>query len=237
MSDIELRIMVIDDNPAIHEDFIKVLATTKEQSTAFNVLDKELFGEENTLESEESLLPEFQIDTAEQGREGVEKIKQAFEAGKPYALAFVDIRMPPGWDGLETIKRMWKIDRDIQVVICTAYSDYSWEETVQKLGVSDNLLVLKKPFDKVAVRQLACALTRKWLLAKDAKKYTESLQKIVDERTESLQQSLSLLRATIESSTDGILVVDLKGKLIDCNQQFIKIWGIPDALIKQKGKI
>lgn len=236
MSDIELRIMVIDDSPAIHEDFIKVLTTTKEQSTAFNVLDRELFGEENTFEREESLLPEFQIDTADQGREGVEKIKLACEAGKPYALAFVDIRMPPGWDGLETIKRMWKIDRDIQVVICTAYSDYSWEETVQKLGVSDNLLVLKKPFDKVAVRQLACALTRKWLLAKEAKKYTESLQKIVDERTESLQQSLSLLRATIESSTDGILVVDLKGKLIDCNQQFRKIWGIPESLIKQKSE-
>ncbi|ASQ45213.1 EAL domain-containing protein [Legionella clemsonensis] len=235
MSDIELRIMVIDDNPAIHEDFIKVLtATTQEQSKAFSALDKELFGEESIFESEESLLPEFKIDTAEQGQEGVEKIKEACEAGKPYALAFVDIRMPPGWDGLETIRRMWKIDSDIQVVICTAYSDYSWEETVQKLGVSDNLLVLKKPFDKVAVRQLACALTRKWLLAKEAKKYTESLQKIVDERTESLQQSLSLLRATIESSTDGILVVDLKGKLIDCNQQFIKIWGIPDALLQQK---
>ncbi|KTD15178.1 EAL domain-containing protein [Legionella hackeliae] len=236
MSDIELRIMVIDDNPAIHEDFIKVLTTTHQQSKAFDNLDKELFGEDSRLESEESLLPEFKIDTAEQGREGVEKIKKACEAGKPYALAFVDIRMPPGWDGLETIKRMWKIDSDIQVVICTAYSDYSWEETVQKLGVSDNLLVLKKPFDKVAVRQLACALTRKWLLAKEAKKYTESLQKIVDERTESLQQSLSLLRATIESSTDGILVVDLKGNLIDCNKQFIKIWGIPKTLIKQKNE-
>ncbi|KTC84856.1 EAL domain-containing protein [Legionella brunensis] len=235
MSDIELRIMIIDDNPAIHEDFIKVLTTTQE-SRAFSILDKELFGEQKHFEKDENLLPEFKIDTAEQGREGVEKIKMASEAGKPYALAFVDVRMPPGWDGLETIKRMWKIDRDIQVVICTAYSDYSWEETVLKLGMRDNLLVLKKPFDKVAVRQLACALTRKWLLAKEAKKHTESLQRIVDERTESLQQSLSLLRATIESSTDGILVVDLKGKIIDCNKQFIKTWNIPKTVLEPKSE-
>ncbi|WED43575.1 EAL domain-containing protein [Legionella cardiaca] len=236
MSDIEFRIMVIDDNPAIHQDFIKVLTTTQE-SKSFNILDKKLFGEDSSsLSREDNLLPEFKIDTAEQGKEGVEKIKKASEAGTPYALAFVDIRMPPGWDGLETIKRMWKIDSDIQVVICTAYSDYSWEETVSKLGMSDNLLVLKKPFDKVAVRQLACALTRKWLLAREAKKHTESLRKIVAERTESLQQSLSLLRATIESSTDGILVVDLEGKIIDFNKQFSKIWGIPKLLLKQKNE-
>lgn len=234
MADMELRIIVIDDNPAIHEDFIKVLTTT-EESTAFNALDKELFGE-RSLSVKENLLPEFKIDTAEQGREGVEKIRKASEAGKPYALAFVDIRMPPGWNGLETIKRMWKIDNDIQVVICTAYSDYSWEETVLKLGMSDNLLLLKKPFDKVAVRQLACALTRKWLLTREAKKHTESLQKIVAERTESLQQSLSLLRATIESSTDGILVTDLQGRIIDCNKQFIKIWNVPKTLIEKKNE-
>ncbi|KTD24726.1 sensory box protein, GGDEF family protein, LssE [Legionella lansingensis] len=232
MNEIELRIMVIDDNPAIHQDFIKVL-TTSYASEKFSHLDEELFGKSNDIQ-EENLLPEFKIDTAEQGCEGVEKIKRAVDEGKPYALAFVDVRMPPGWDGIETIKRMWQIDRDIQVVICTAYSDYSWEETVQKLGVGDNLLVLKKPFDKVAVRQLACALTKKWILAKESKKHTDALQKIVAERTESLQQSLSLLRATIESSTDGILVVNLHDKIIDFNRQFVRIWGIPETIIEAK---
>lgn len=232
MNNQRLRIIVIDDNPAIHQDFIKVLSI-KENSQVFKELDEQLFGENNS-HKHRNLLPHFQIDTAEQGREGVEKIKVALEEKKPYALAFVDIRMPPGWDGLETIVRMWEIDKDIQVVICTAYSDYSWEETVRKLGMSDNLLILKKPFDKIAVRQLACALTRKWILAKESKSHTESLHRIVNERTESLQQSLSLLRATIESSTNGILVVDLSKKIVDYNQQFIKIWDIPQFIIEVK---
>lgn len=231
MSKSELRIMIIDDNPAIHQDFIKVL-TTDRRSQVFDKLDEELFGKDDRVSDE--VLPEFQIDTAEQGLEGVEKIKAALEQGQPYALAFVDVRMPPGWDGLETIKRMWEVDKEIQAVICTAYSDYSWEDTVEKLGMSDNLLVLKKPFDRVAVRQLACALTRKWLLARESKSHTESLNKIVAERTESLQQSLSLLRATIESSTDGILVVDLKRNIVDYNKKFLKIWHISESILKNK---
>lgn len=231
MSD-ELRIIIIDDNPAIHQDFRKVL-TDNENSQVFDQLDEELFGKNNSA-NHGNLLPYFEIDTAEQGREGVEKIKNALEQGRPYALAFVDIRMPPGWDGLETIMRIWQIDKDIQIVICTAYSDYSSEETVQKLGVSDNLLILKKPFDKIAVRQLACALTRKWLLAKESKNHTLSLQQIVNERTESLQHSLSLLRATIESSSNGILVVDLSGKIVDYNQQFINLWDAPKSVLESK---
>ena len=140
--------------------------------------------------------------------------------------------MPPGWDGIETIKHMWKIDPDIQVVICTAYSDYSWEETVKELGMGDNYLILKKPFDVVAVRQLACALTRKWILANDSKHHQKILQETVEERTESLQQSLSLLRSTFESSADGILVIDLHNKIIDCNSKFASMWNIPKSILE-----
>ncbi|KTC74693.1 GGDEF domain-containing sensory box protein [Legionella birminghamensis] len=229
MNEIELRIIIIDDNPAIHQDFIKVL-TMEKRSPLFDKLDRELFGESQQTEVL-NLLPEFKIDTASQGAEGVAKIKQAYDEGNPYALAFVDIRMPPGWDGIETIKRMWEIDHDIQVVICSAYSDYSWEETVSNLGMTDNLLVLKKPFDKVAVRQLACALTKKWALARESRSHTESLNRIVKERTESLQQSLSLLRATIESSADGILVVNLDKKIIDFNTKFVDMWQIPESIM------
>lgn len=229
MSEMTFRIIIIDDNPAIHQDFIKVLATRR-RSPVLERLDEQLFGTAPD-QKDKFILPEFQIDTASQGKEGIEKIKIALQKGEPYALAFVDVRMPPGWDGLETIKRMWEIDNDIQAVICTAYSDYSWEETVEKLGMRDNLLVLKKPFDKVAVRQLACALTRKWILNQESKNHTNSLNKIVKERTESLEQSLSLLRATIESSTDGILVVDLQGKIIDYNNKLINLLQIPLELL------
>jgi DNA-binding NarL/FixJ family response regulator len=75
-------------------------------------------------------------------------------------LAFVDGRMPPGWDGIETIRHLWQECPDIQVVLCTAYSDYSWQDIRRVLGESDSLLILKKPFDNVEVLQLSHALTR-----------------------------------------------------------------------------
>src|ERR1700749_1808094 len=91
-------------------------------------------------------------------------IKQSLAEKLPYAMAFVDVRMPPGWDGIETIARIWEVDPELQMVICTAYSDYSWEDMRAKVGQPDSLLVLKKPFDNIEVQQIAHALTKKWLL-------------------------------------------------------------------------
>ena len=82
------------------------------------------------------------------------------EQGRPYSVAFVDMRMPPGWDGIETIARLWQADPDLQIVICTAYSDYSWEEILRQLGNRNSLAVLKKPFDNIEVIQLCETLAR-----------------------------------------------------------------------------
>jgi diguanylate cyclase (GGDEF)-like protein len=231
-SETNFRIIIIDDNPAIHQDFIKIL-TTNFKSKNLGSLEEELFGDKNA-ETEPVALPMFQIDTATQGQEGFNLIKIAMEEHNPYSLAFVDIRMPPGWDGIETIKHIWEVDKDMQIVICTAYSDYSWEDTVQHLGTSDNLLILKKPFDNVAVRQLACALTKKWQLMNESRKHTVMLEKTVLERTDSLQKSLSLTRATLESSTDGILVVNNNSQIIDYNKQLVDMWKVPQSILDAK---
>lgn len=226
-----LRIIVIDDNPAIHRDFIKILVTKKNQNeTKLSEIESELFG----TSTDESQFPEFEIDTASQGKEGVDKIKQAIKEKKPYALAFVDVRMPPGWDGIETIKHIWKLDKNIQVVICTAYSDYSWEETFAQLGHTDSLLILKKPFDNVAVRQLASALTKKWQLFEESSRYTLNLEDKVNERTESLEKSLSLMRATLESAADGVLVVDNENHISDYNIKFLDMWGIESSVAAKR---
>lgn len=221
------RIIVIDDNPDIHDDFIKILTT--KAATDLDNLSNKLFGKK----TEDLSLPMFEITTAYQGQEGILLVEQAVKKNQPYSLAFVDIRMPPGLDGIETIKQLWEIDKDLQVVICTAYSDYSWEEMVEGLGKTDNLLILKKPFDHIAVRQLACALTKKWELLRSARNYTTALKEQVDDRTESLQKSLSLVKATLESSNDGILVLNEKGKIIDYNQKFISMWGIPQNIVDE----
>ena len=225
----DYRILVIDDNPKIHRDFLKILMPEKRIDN-FNFLDQELFGDDNKAD-DNALLPNFKIDCASQGQEGVEYIKKSLEINQPYAMAFVDIRMPPGWDGVETIKHIWEVDPTIQIVICTAYSDYSWSETMSALGIKDNLLILKKPFDNVAVRQLACALTKKWQLTREAVRHTDYLESCIRERTYSLQHSLSVTRATLESSTDGILVVSNDDTIIDYNDRFIDMWNIPKDIV------
>ncbi len=116
-------------------------------------------------------------------------VEQHLEARLPYAMAFVDIRMPPGWDGIETSARLWQVDPDLQVVICTAYMDYSWEEMVEKLGYTDRLVILKKPFEAVEVLQLAGALTEKWRLHQEAKGQLERLESLVRERTSVLEKT------------------------------------------------
>lgn len=228
--DSDLKIIIIDDNPGIHKDFKKILTMTMSPTHEIDKLDLELFGEK----SKEIALPKFKIDTATQGKEGVERIEQAIKEGKPYAVAFVDVRMPPGWDGIETIKQIWNIDPNIQVVICTAYSDYTWEETVAKLGIRDNLLILKKPFDNVTVRQLACALIKKWQLMAEAIDRAQFLEKLIVERTSSLKESLSLIRSTIESSNDGILVVSNDRKILDYNKRLLSMLNVPESVVELK---
>lgn len=226
----DMRIIIIDDNPEIHKDFIKVLSFDN-ASNPIDAMSEQLFAD---TETKKMTFPKFIIDCASQGQEGVACIKQALDEGKPYAVAFVDIRMPPGWDGIETIQHIWKLDTDIQVVICTAFSDYTWEETIEKLGMTDNLLILKKPFDIVAVRQLACALAKKWQLMHEARFHTQFLEESVEQRTLSLQKSLSLIRATLESSGDGIVVVDNEGMLVDFNNHFVEMWEMPSVILDSK---
>lgn len=227
-----LRIIIIDDNPEIHKDFMKILTKNVEKNKELLEIESKIF-DEGEIE-EKASLPQFEIDIASQGEEGFNKIVNAFNNKKPYALAFVDIRMPPGWDGVETIKKIWEIDPEIQIVICTAYSDYSWEETVAELGEKENLLILKKPFDHIAVRQLSVALTKKWQLMQDVHKYTSTLEQHVQERTSLLQESLSITRGTLESSIDGILVINNEDKLLDFNSKFVEMWDIPENILAYK---
>ncbi len=196
------RIIVIDDNPAIHADVRKILCPqVSDAAASLASLEAELLGEE----SKPAIVANFEVDSAHQGREGLAKVQAALAAGKPYAMAMVDMRMPPGWDGLETTLELWKVAPDLQIVICTAYSDYSWDEMLAKLGSSDRLVILKKPFDTIEVLQLANALTEKWNLLQQARAREDELERRVRERTaqieatnQALQQEIAR-RAQVES--------------------------------------
>jgi diguanylate cyclase len=183
------RILVTDDNPAIHEDFAKILAGD-DSDAAMSRTERILFGD-----SEAALpQPSFQIDFASQGKQAVTMVASAAAAGRHYALAFVDMRMPPGWDGLETIEHLWAADPHVQVVVCSAHSDYDWTDFVERLGLTDKLLVLKKPFEPIEVLQCAHALTRKWHAERVLRNQVESLEHVVTARTEGLEAANRQLR-------------------------------------------
>jgi len=125
------------------------------------------------------------LEHAHSGLEGLEKVARDKAAGRLFQLAFVDIRMP-GMDGVETIGRLWKIDPNIQIVICTAYSDYSHDDLGSRLGQTDKLLLLKKPFDSIEVMQMARTLAEKWYLARQAALKLEQMELLVAQRTQQL---------------------------------------------------
>jgi two-component system NtrC family sensor kinase len=185
------RILVIDDNPAIHADFQKILCP---ETGDFDRVEAEFFSE--PVPDLSSHL--FEIDSAFQGEEGLTKLQQALAEGRPYAMVFLDVRMPPGIDGVETAERLWKLSPSLQVVICTAYSDYSWEEMLARLGASDRFLVLKKPFASVEALQLACALCAKWQLTEEARDRLTETERIVDERTHELRATNERLCGEIQ---------------------------------------
>ncbi|MGD0260644.1 MAG: response regulator [Verrucomicrobiota bacterium] len=180
------RVLIVDDNAAIHNDFRKTLGGQPVAGTQLDDLEKSLFGGTATPAARAV----FRIDSAFQGQEALAMVQRALEENDPYTLAFVDIRMPPGWDGVETLERLWQCSPELQAVICTAYSDYSWDDMARRLGQADSLLILKKPFDTAEVLQVAHALTRKWALARQARLRMEDLDRMVRERTQKLQQEI-----------------------------------------------
>lgn len=157
------RILVIDDNVLIHDDFRKILQPGDE-AHRLDEVRASVFGGTPRLKP----LIRFELDCVDQGQAALALVQKARQEDRPYAVVFVDMRMPPGWDGLETIEHFWAVDPEIQAVICTAYTDHSWEEIIERLGSDDRLLILQKPFSGVEVSQLAMSLTTKWNLARQA---------------------------------------------------------------------
>jgi two-component system, NtrC family, sensor kinase len=181
------RVLVVDDNRAIHEDFAKVLATRAPDQ--LDDIEAMLFDSAAPV----AAVTTMELVSAFQGQEALQHVIDAQRDNRPFALAFVDMRMPPGWDGLETIERIWKVDPDIQIVICSAYSDYSWNDLHQRLGDRESLLILKKPFDTIEVVQCAHALTTKWDLARRLRAHVDNLESMVAARTHELALANVLL--------------------------------------------
>ncbi|MFO1476554.1 MAG: response regulator [Verrucomicrobiota bacterium] len=245
------RILIVDDNPAIHDDFRKILGAKSDAQSRLEDVEASLFGD-GTGGAERA---GFRIDSAYQGKEALAQIQKAMEEQDPYVMAFVDVRMPPGWDGVETLERIWQCCPELQAVICTAYSDYSWDDMTRRLGHTDNLLILKKPFETVEVLQLAHALTHKWVLARQARLRMDDLDRMVRQRTEELVVANQTLKQEFDehvriqdelriseerfskafrSSPFPIAIQNIAdGRFLDANPSFLELSGYSPEYLAQ----
>ncbi|HEY6179120.1 MAG TPA: ATP-binding protein [Kofleriaceae bacterium] len=180
------RILIVDDNHAIHDDFRKIFAPHDASADTLDALEAALLDRPATAIEP---IVTFELVSAFQGREALDHVVASVASHRQFALAFVDMRMPPGWDGLETIERLWQVDPDLQIVICSAYSDHSWSDLRARLGARESLLILKKPFDTLEVVQCAHALTTKWTLARQVRAHVDELEATVASRTQQLVQA------------------------------------------------
>jgi two-component system, cell cycle sensor histidine kinase and response regulator CckA len=215
------RVLVIDDDAGVRHAYGEIFAHDEDHTR-----QDELAGLASSLFSE-PVAPRpagsvgFSVTVTPQGEAAAAVAEKALSDGQPYAVAFVDMRMPPGWDGLKTISELWKRDPNLQAVICTAYSDYSWEEIIGRLGRSDRLLILKKPFDRIEVMQIAEALCAKWNLARAH-----------EERTAELSRSRLRLRAIIDNDPALITLKDAEGAYLLANRAFCRRHALEESQVE-----
>jgi PAS domain S-box-containing protein len=198
MSKSNRRILIVDDNQAIHEDFRKILCPGQDGTQSLDATEAALFGDSG----DERGGADFELDFACQGQEALTMVCRAWNEGRPYLMAFMDVRMPPGWDGIETTARIWEVDSYLQVVICTAYADYSWKQVAARLSQPDRFVILKKPFDVMEVLQMANAFTEKWHLLHE-----------VEDRARKLRESEKRFQLLADATPGLVWTVGPDGKL------------------------
>jgi signal transduction histidine kinase len=191
------RILIADDTETLHESYRNVFSREGDDLAGLPGLAK--FAPEQVA-VRKLLGPTFTLTHVYQGEEAIAAASSALVSGVPYAMAILDVRMPPGIDGVQTARRLRAKYPDLQIVLCTAFADYTWSELVQAFPESDGILLLKKPFEAIEINQICAALCRKWQLATENRELIRNLELRVEARTVQLSQTAADLTTALKAA-------------------------------------
>ena len=206
------RVLIVDDQKEIHDDFVEMLTSssgwraTDHLATTF--LDEE----------DKSFLPNFELLHARGGEEACMIINTAKESDHPVAVAYIDVRMPPGIDGTETVRRIRKIDRDIEIIIMTAYADKSLPEIVHAVELLHKTLYIRKPFAREEIQQLTISLVGKW-----------NIEQALTGQQRKLAASYRRLEAVLNATGDAMAMYDTDGRLEFANQGYADLFDMAES--------
>jgi len=205
------RVLIVDDDESIHQDFETILkpflteTSTDELAKAFG------------SEIDEGFLPEFEFIHARNGKEAFEIVRTSLEEDNPIAVAYIDIKMPPGWDGVETTRKIRKIDPDIEIVIMTAHTEQPLSEIIDGMESLHKLLYLKKPFEGrgEVIQAMTISLIEKW-----------NMEKLLEEKNKQIELDGQRLEAVLDSTMDAIAMFDESGNLLFANRLYGRMFGL-----------
>ena len=200
------RVLIVDDQESIYIDFQEMLGVKERGRRSDELSDYFLSaGRDN---KRINVVPSYELSYAASGDEAYEMIKLAKESNCPYAVAYIDIRMPPGIDGIETIRRVRKFEKNLEIVIMTAYSDKPMSDIVNNMELLHKLLYIRKPVAHEEIQQITRALVEKWNLEQEASRQRQWLKTVLD------------------ANGDAIGLFGWDGKLLYANRPYHELFDI-----------
>ncbi len=219
MDNFNTRVLIVDDQGEIHVDFQEMLGSKK------NLLSDSLADAFTPVDSKSAAPypPSFELSHVSNGDKACQIVKAAKESNRPFAVAYIDIMMPPGIDGIETIRRIREFEPDLEIVIMTAYTDKLMPEIIRNMELRHKLLYVRKPVAREEIQQMTLSLVEKWNIEQ------ESLR-----QQEQLALSYQRLETVLDATGDAIGMFDSDGRLLFANQGYCQLF---DILKDQLGQI